>query len=236
MYPTLKNRFYHYVDRIANRANRFLPLQKAPGSSFNILEVAYLKAAFESAEYYERNLVTASAIDRPLDLLARAASLAALDGLWLEFGVASGQTIRHIAGLHSGPVYGFDSFEGLPENWRSGYDKGAFSGELPAVPDNVELIKGWFSDSLPAFLSTHAGKVSFLHVDCDLYSSTRTIFDLLESRLGVGSVIVFDEYWNYPAWQQHEYKAFGEFIGKTGKRYRYDSFVPFASQVCVVLI
>ncbi len=226
MCPAPKRYLFRIIDRIANRANRFLPLQKPPGGNFNILEVAALKAALDSAEYYQHKMLTARAIDGALDLLTRAASLAA----------RAGQTIRHLAGLHSERLYGFDSFEGLPETWRSGYDKGAFSGELPTVPDNVELIKGWFSDSLPPFLSMHAGRISFLHVDCDLYSSTKTILDLLEPRLGAGSVIVFDEYWNYPGWQQHEYKAFYEFIEKTGKRYRYDSFVPFTQQVCVVII
>jgi hypothetical protein len=232
---SLKGLAFRIVDRIAARANRSIPLQKEPGSNFNILEVAYLKAALDTVDYYERQSLTAKAVDGALDLLSHTATLVALDGLWLEFGVASGSTISHIAKLHAGPVYGFDSFEGLPENWRTGYDKGTFSGDLPMVPDNVELIKGWFSATLPSFLASHPGKVAFLHIDCDLYSSTNTILDLLEPRLGTGSVIVFDEYWNYPGWRQHEYKAFAEFVERTGKTYRYDSFVPFTQQVCVVL-
>jgi hypothetical protein len=237
MHQRPKEHLLRIFDRIASRATRLLPLRKrAGGGNFNILEVAALKAALDSAKYYERNLLTARSLHNDFDLLAHAASIAKRDGLWLEFGVASGRTIRHLAALQSGPLYGFDSFEGLPDAWRTGYPKGKFGGQLPTVPGNVELIQGWFSDTLSAFLSTHTGDVSLLHVDCDLYSSTKTIFDLLEPRLVPGSVIVFDEYWNYPGWQQHEYKAFNEFVTRTGRKYRYDSFVPFDQQVCVVLV
>ena len=93
------------------------------------------------------------------------------DTLWLEFGVASGKTINYISQFTDRTVYGFDSFKGLPEKWRDGYDKGAFSrdGTLPTIRANVELIKGWFSNTLPAFMA-HNKKVSFLHLDADLYS------------------------------------------------------------------
>lgn len=157
------------------------------------------------------------------------------DGLWLEFGVATGTTIRHLGSLTKQKVYGFDSFEGLPENWRTGFDQGAFAQSLPSVPANVELIKGWYSDTLPAFAARHPERVSLLHVDCDLYSSTKTIFDTIGDRIGPGCVIVFDEYWNYPGWREHEHKAFLEFIAAKELTYRYDSFVPFTQQVCVVM-
>ena len=50
-----------------------------------------------------------------------------------------------------------------------------------------------------------------------------------------GTVVLFDEYWNYPGWRQHEFKAFREFIDRTGLTYRYEGFVPTAHQVCVVI-
>ena len=235
----MKRYLLHLIDRLADRlgtgATRLVPLKKAPGASFDVIEVAHLKAALESADYYERNLITARAFDCDLNLLNHAISLARGDGLWLEFGVARGRTINHIAALRDLPIYGFNSFEGLPEAWRTGFEKGALSAKLPTVPNNVTLVKGWFADTLPSFLADHAGRVSFLHIDCDLYSSTKTIFDLLTPRLSNGCVIVFDEYWNYPGWQHHERKAFAEFTDKTRIRYRYDSFVPTNQQVCVVL-
>ena len=75
------------------------------------------------------------------------------DTLWLEFGVASGRTINYISSFTKHNVYGFDTFEGLPEKWRVGCEKGAFNqnGVLPAVNENVVLIKGLFCDTLYSF-------------------------------------------------------------------------------------
>jgi len=123
------------------------------------------------------------------------------NSLWLEFGVYSGRTINYISQFAQGKVYGFDSFEGLPEKWRDGFDKGTFTrdGELPVVNKNVELIKGCFDQTLLPFLKAHREKVSLLHLDADLYSSTKYILDLLVlcHRIDVGTVIVFDELVNF---------------------------------------
>ena len=68
------------------------------------------------------------------------------------------------------------------------------------------------------------GPVAFIHVDCDLYSSTKTILSLLAPRLVSGSVILFDEYFNYPNWEQHEFKAFQEFVAASAVKYTYLAF------------
>lgn len=139
------------------------------------------------------------------------------EGLWLEFGVYSGRTINYISQFSKRTVYGFDSFEGLPEEWiRSdgGFKKGFFStqGKLPKVNSNVQLIKGWFDVTLPLFIKEHPDPVYFLHVDCDIYSSTKTIFDALGHLLAPKCIIVFDELINYPDFDQHEWKAWWEFV------------------------
>jgi hypothetical protein len=137
--------------------------------------------------------------------------------LWLEFGVASGRTINYISGFTNDKVYGFDSFEGLPEKWRDGFDKGFFhrNGTLPEVNKNVVLIKGWFKDTLPSFMKKqNYKKVSFLHIDADLYSSTKFILNNLKDHLDKDCVVVFDELVNYPGFDgdKGELKAFYEFI------------------------
>jgi hypothetical protein len=136
--------------------------------------------------------------------------------LWLEFGVASGKTINYISTFTDDKVYGFDSFEGLPEKWRDGFDKGSFgrNGNLPQVNDNVELIKGWFNETLLDFIQTQNKKISFIHMDADLYSSTKYIFDVLRDYIDKDCVIVFDELVNYPGFDgdKGELKAFYEFI------------------------
>jgi hypothetical protein len=136
------------------------------------------------------------------------------DGLWLEFGVHAGGTLNRIAKYTERPiVFGFDSFEGLPEDWSGrlepngvSYPKGTFSlgGWMPAVPSHVSLVKGWYKDTLPPFLAKHKDSVAFLHVDSDIYSSAKDIFNHLKTRIRHNCTIVFDELVGYPAFEQHE--------------------------------
>jgi len=155
-------------------------------------------------------------------------------GLVMEFGVRFGTTINHISRQTRDTVYGFDSFEGLPEAWE-GEGKGLYTtdSELPPVNSNVVLNQGWFEDTLPVFCEKNPGKVRFMNVDCDIYSSTRTIFDNLGKQITSGSVIVFDEYLCNPHWRDDEYKAFQEFVSENGIKYEYLLFSPFSKQAAV---
>jgi predicted O-methyltransferase YrrM len=126
-------------------------------------------------------------------------------GLALEFGVFKGTTINHLARLAPGRrFFGFDSFTGLPEDWAGSrysavnFDRG---GKKPKVAGNVTLIEGWFDKTLPEFLAREPGSIGFLHVDCDIYSSTKTVLDLCAARLAPGAVIVFDEFFNYKGYE-----------------------------------
>jgi hypothetical protein len=74
-----------------------------------------------------------------------------------------------------------------------------------------------------------------LHIDCDLYSSTRTVLKLCGPRIRKGAVLVFDEYCNYPGWRDHEFRAFQEFVAETGRQYEYLSVVPSHQQVAVIV-
>jgi len=121
--------------------------------------------------------------------------------LWLEFGVFSGETISYIASKTNNQVYGFDSFEGLPEKWRNGFDKGRFKlNSLPSVPDNVTLIKGLFQDTLDKFLENTPGDIGFIHLDADLYTSTKYVLSTLSNsnRLSNECIMLFDEIVNFP--------------------------------------
>lgn len=182
-------------------------------------------ALTETVQYIREHMSEAVGFYTPSQVLEYALRHAKGDGHFLEFGVYKGGSIRFIAKcIGSQVVYGFDSFEGLPENWV-GYrlDKNAFTtrGKLPKIPSNVQLYPGWFDKTLPQWLDKHPGPVSFVHIDCDLYSSTKTVFDLLTPRIQQGTTIVFDEYFNYPNWQNHEYKAFQEFVDRHNVKYQY---------------
>jgi hypothetical protein len=232
----MKSFLLRQFDRLVRRATSQTLGKFLGRDGFDVLEVAKLKAAFESASYYEAHLLNAKAMRSGLELLSHAASLTPAEGLVLEFGVASGQTISHLALKLSGRhIYGFDSFEGLPEDWRPGFEKGRFAQTPPVVPANVQLVQGWFDQTLQPFLVSHEGPVALLHVDCDLYSSTKTIFSLLGDRIVHGTVIVFDEYWNYPGWQRHEHLALQELAAERNLSYKYEAFVPAHQQVMIVV-
>lgn len=145
--------------------------------------------------------------------------------LWLEFGVASGRTINYISKFTNDNVYGFDSFEGLPEKWRDGFDKGAFTrnGNLPSVNKNVILIKGWFEETLEEFIKKQNKKVSFLHLDADLYSSTKYILNTLKDYIDDECIVIFDELLNYPGFdgEKGELKAWYEFITENNVDYEW---------------
>ena len=145
--------------------------------------------------------------------------------LWLEFGVASGHTINYISQFTNDNVYGFDSFNGLPETWREGFDKGTFNlnGNLPQVNSNVILIKGLFNETLESFIKTQNKKVSFIHIDCDLYSSTKYILNTLKDYISDGCIIVFDELVNFPEFDENnsELKALYEFINENNINFKW---------------
>lgn len=145
-------------------------------------------------------------------------------GLIAEFGVFKGTTIRMIARrFPQAEVYGFDSFEGFPDDgradWRQDFSLG---GTLPAVPANVRLVKGYFDDTLPAFVERNRGRfLSLLHIDCDIYSSTRTIFEQCRPMIRPGCLIVFDELLHYNRFLHNEMLAFYEFVRDTGARFEW---------------
>lgn len=151
-----------------------------------------------------------------------------LDGQILDLGVYQGASTRTLAGIYPHKtIHGFDSFEGLPEDWGH-HGKGSFGevkGALPNVPDNVELHKGWFDDTLPGWLAQHNEQpISLLRVDCDLYSSTRKVLTVLRPLIRSGTWILFDELIGYRTWEDHEYKAFMEFVDETGFEFDYIAY------------
>ena len=182
------------------------------------------RARKDTLDYITASMPDALAFDTPCELMHYALSRATLKGIYAEFGVNEGGTISYIAKQKPAEtIHGFDSFEGLPEDWSgNAMAAGCFNrkGRMPKVPSNVALHRGWFSVSVPEFANSHEGPAAFLHVDCDIYSSTADIFANLGDRIVPGTVIMFDEYFNYPNWQAHEHRAFMEFQASTGKKFK----------------
>lgn len=147
-------------------------------------------------------------------LLRLVSKFVTVNGLWLEFGVAAGFSIKTIAQCCD-HAYGFDTFTGLPEEWKKGeatLPVGQFSqnGQLPAVPSNVTLIKGLFEQTLPPFLKAHSEPIAFVHIDSDIYSSCKCILQALKDRFVPGTIICFDEFTGYQNFAEHEIRAWIE--------------------------
>jgi Macrocin-O-methyltransferase (TylF) len=186
----------------------------------------------ESVQYAGKYMRTAVGMESSREVLESALRKVAVPGHYLEFGVYKGGTISFIAGQVGGqPVHGFDSFRGLQEAWSG--DRFSFDahGNLPKVPRNVILYPGFFADTLPAWLEQHPGPAAFIHIDSDLYESARCVFELLEDRIVPGTVIVFDEYFNYPNWQAHEFRAFQELVSRCQIEYDYLGYARFQVSV-----
>ncbi|EWY37997.1 methyltransferase [Skermanella stibiiresistens SB22] len=171
------------------------------------------------------------------DLLRHGVALAERTGLVLEFGVRRGTSINHIADAAGQDVHGFDSFEGLPEDWGT-QPQGSFTTglELPPVRPNVTLHPGWFSDTVRPFLAAHPGSLRFANLDSDIYSSTSTVLTALADRLEPGVILVFDEFIGNRTWRDHEYKAFMECAAETAIDYEYAAVCPFTGQVVVRVV
>jgi hypothetical protein len=218
--------FRHVVHDLALREIMSIPLER------------HRRAVATTVDYIERYMQHVDSVRNRIELLAKAFKSADVSGnrLICEFGVYRGDSINFIARMTDQRVFGFDSFEGLPERWFDGWEVGAFAvSKLPKVRRNVTLVKGWFNETLPGFLKENPGDVGFLHVDSDLYSSAKTIFELLEPRLKPGTVIVFDEYFNFPQWEQGEHKAFTEFLERTGYSVEHVGYTRNDEQLAVIL-
>lgn len=124
-------------------------------------------------------------------------------GWGVEFGVAKGHSLALIA--RRMPAVGFDSFEGLPEDWRPGFPRGRFACRQPHVK-GAEIVAGRFADTLPRF-NWAAHRPGLVHIDCDLHSSTATALRYIGPHLRPGCVLVFDEWHGYPGCEIHEQLA-----------------------------
>ncbi|MBX7067446.1 MAG: class I SAM-dependent methyltransferase [Parachlamydiales bacterium] len=196
--------------------------------------------------FVDQYLLEAAALSSDAEVLKYGSDHVEIKGYFIELGVCTGKTINFIAALNPHQkVYGFDSFEGLPEDWVRG-DKiisaGTFAFKnpdiFPPVLHNVHLIKGWFEDTLGEFVqaSDPSQPISFLHVDCDIYSSAATAFEILESKICAGTIIVFDELYNYPGSENHEFKAFCEFLERTGLKAKYLAYNIYHEQVAIQIV
>lgn len=195
-------------------------------------------------QFVDQYLSQATQLTSDAEVLRYGSDHVKLNGLYIELGVCTGKTINFLAALNPHQkLYGFDSFEGLPEDWVRAdrtFPAGTFAFKnpelLPPALHNVELTKGWFKDTLSPFAEKHEEQIAFLHIDSDLYSSAATAFHALGSRIQPGTIIVFDEFYNFPGSENHEFKAFQEFLAQSGFEAKYLAYNIYHEQVAVEII
>jgi len=187
------------------------------------IDVYYENLSLECFKFFEKEMKSSSIFIKPKDIRRYAVSqgiknLTNKEDLFLEFGVFRGESINLFANIlkkNNLKIYGFDSFEGLEEDWNMNeYNPiGTFSlnKKKPKVLKNVTLTQGKVQETLDHFLQVKKGKkVIFAHLDMDTYTPTKFTLLKLKPLLVKGSIILFDQFYGYPNWQDHEYKAFKE--------------------------
>jgi hypothetical protein len=135
--------------------------------------------------------------------------------LYLEFGVYEGRSMRWWSRHMSQPeatLVGFDSFEGLPEDWRHDTRSGHFRTDGPPQIDDsrVSFQVGWFDDTLPRFTVPDHDQL-IINIDSDLYSSALTVLRWAEPYVRPGTLIYFDEFSD----RDHEWRAFSEWQARS---------------------
>jgi len=156
---------------------------------------------------------------------------------WCEFGVGEGESLDWFASRkpRGNRLFAFDSFEGIPEPWLV-YPAGHWKAKVyaPNRPD-VVVVPGLFDVSLAPEVIQEVGPVGMAHVDCDLYASTRVVLERIGPLLQPGSILVFDEFYSYFGWRDHEYKAFMECVAEHRLEFEYLGRTP-TCQVAVRIL
>lgn len=162
-------------------------------------------------------------------LLAAEGWLTNRNALYLEFGVANGRSLAFISSRLQKQshvkIHAFDSFQGIPQGWHR-YQKQSFGmdGEPPDLVkslQNVELHVGYFTQTLRELDRFRSFPVAFAHIDSDLFASAREVLAYLHCQLVPGTVLVFDEWFNYEGWQKGgEFRAWNLFAESYGVRWR----------------
>lgn len=217
--------------KVLNKIGREMKINQP----FKAYDFLVQDAAKTSAEFIKKNISNTMVFSKSTDIFHYTLNLCLKNGLFIELGVFNGTTINFQSNILSEiRFFGFDSFEGLKEDWKGSHlSLGAFNryGKLPKVNKNVTLIKGWIQDTLPSFLKEKNNKISYVHFDIDTYESTRDALNIMKPYFQKGSILVFNEFFGYPNWENGEFKAFNEFIKQSDFDFKYIAFTNMQAAV-----
>ena len=191
----------------------------------------YFKKFFKNSIFLDKRKIKTYAISKALENHSSSLS-------YLEFGVFKGKSINMFSKIlkkYKAKIYGFDSFEGLNEDWLgTRMTKKFFSnnGKKPKVQSNCFLVKGKVQNTLDEFLKKNKKlKINFLHMDLDTYPSTKFVLKKIKKYLANNAIILFDELYNMEGWKTGEFKALTEVFKK--KEYKYLAFSSDREQVVI---
>ncbi len=197
------------------------------------IDIYFEEVSRESYEFFKNDIFKSACFVKDEDIRSyciRKALKKTLDNsMFLEFGVFKGDSTKLFSSFLSDQkriIYGFDSFEGLDEEWLStDYNpKGKFSlsKKQPNLPKNVKIIKGRVEETLENFLKENKNKIVFCHLDLDNYSPTKFVLQKIKPQLFPGSILLFDEFYGYQNWKEQEYRALKETFKED--EYKYIAF------------
>lgn len=155
-----------------------------------------------------------------------------IDGDYVEFGCCGGMTfgLAHRMSRRYGMrcrLWAFDSFAGLPPQqgpadahplWIEGtmaigeHEFRRICREHGIPGSEYETVPGYYEETLaPGRGRSVPEDICLAYVDCDLYSSARSVLTFLAPRLKHGMIIAFDDYFCWSSTQvSGERRACGE--------------------------
>jgi hypothetical protein len=178
------------------------------------LDYLYLKLPLPISAYVysiARNTLFRDARRPYFEAIFENISLAKLEGDYLEFGVFRGTSFimaSKLAQTYNMPamrLFAFDSFEGLPNSEGKAFTKSEFSCSEVLFRKIIEkagmdlskvvIVKGFYSNSLDEDTKRKYNiKAAIVHIDCDLYSSTKEVLNFIENIVTHGTILIFDDW------------------------------------------
>ena len=239
MIKKLSIKFLHFIRRILTALkNHCLPVPPPSSPSTHEMYInEQIKKSYETFKPHFQKSIFLDYKDYRKFIIERAKENDVSNKkFYLEFGVWVGTSINFFSN-YVNTIYGFDSFEGLREDWvGTDSPKGTFNlkRKLPKLNKNVIPVVGWVQDTLVPFLDKHKPEINFIHLDMDTYESTKFVLTKIKPYLTKNCTIAFDQLYNYWGWELGEYRALKEIFNDS--EYNYVCFCKNGAQVMLQTI
>ena len=141
-------------------------------------------------------------------------------------------SLLHERHQHECRIFGFDSFDGLPDpkgkdrkhlKFRRGMHRSNKDSVIKRLQEskadiqNISLVEGWYDEVLTPELRQRLEikRASFINIYCDLSESTIAALKWCEPLIDQGTIINFDDWFCYQGRPDHgEQLAFQQFLAE----------------------